>query len=218
MRILLVEDDKMLGKATAAGLKTAHAVDWCRTAEEASDALRTTDYDLVVLDINLPVKSGLDLLREMREKKDARPVLLLTARDALRHRVEGLNAGADDYLVKPFDLDELLARVAALIRRSKGQTTARTLRGGIVFDSAARTASKNGKTIPLSARELAVLGILANNVGRVISKAQIEEHIYDWSSEEIESNTIEVHVSALRRKLGKNFVRTIRGLGYMIEP
>jgi DNA-binding response OmpR family regulator len=218
MRILLVEDDKMLGKATAAGLKTAYAVDWCQTAEEAADALRTTEYDLVMLDINLPVKSGLDLLKEMRGKKDERPVLLLTARDAVRHRIEGLNVGADDYLTKPFDLDELLARAAALIRRSKGQTIPKILQGDIIFDRAAHTATKDGKVIPLSARELAVLEILINNIGRVISKTRIEEHIYDWSNEEIESNTIEVHVSSLRRKLGKTFIKTIRGLGYMISP
>ena len=218
MRILLVEDDKMLGKATTAGLKTAYAVDWCQTAEEAADAMRTTEYDLIMLDINLPVKSGLDLLKEMRRKKDERPVLLLTARDAVHHRIEGLNAGADDYLTKPFDLDELLARAAALIRRSKGQTTLKILQGDIIFDRTAHTATKGGKVIPLSARELAVLEILINNVGRVISKARIEEHIYDWSNEEIESNTIEVHVSSLRRKLGKAFIKTIRGLGYMVAP
>lgn len=218
MRVLLVEDDKMLGKATSAGLKASYAVDWCQTAEEAADALRTTDYDLIMLDVNLPAKSGLDLLREMRGKKDDRPVLLLTARDAVRHRIEGLNAGADDYLTKPFDLDELLARAAALIRRSKGQTTPKILQGGIIFDKAAHTATKDGKIIPLSGRELAVLEILINNIGRVISKARIEEHIYDWSSEEIESNTIEVHISSLRRKLGKTFIKTIRGLGYMITP
>lgn len=218
MRILLVEDDKMLGKATAAGLKTSYAVDWCETAEDALEALHTTKYALVILDINLPVKSGLDLLKEMRGEKDDRPVLLLTARDAVRHRVEGLNAGADDYLVKPFDLDELLARAAALIRRSKGQTGSQIAQGDVIFDVAAHTASKGGKPVPLSAREIAVLETLFSNVGRVISRAQIEEHIYGWSSEEIESNTIEVHISSLRRKLGKDFIKTIRGLGYMIAP
>ncbi|MDE2337602.1 MAG: response regulator transcription factor, partial [Alphaproteobacteria bacterium] len=145
-----------------------------------------------------------------------RPVLLLTARDAVRHKIEGLNAGADDYLTKPFDLDELLARAAALIRRSQRQAPSQVLPGGIVFDKAAHTASREGRAIPLSARELAVLEVLAGNVGRVISKARIEEHVYDWSDEGIESNTIEVHVSALRRKLGKDCIKTIRGLGYMI--
>ncbi len=216
MRILLVEDDRMLGKATADGLKTAYAVDWCQTAEDAAEALHTTDYDLAIFDINLPVKSGLDLLKEMRGGKDDRPVLFLTARDALRHKIEGLNAGADDYLTKPFDLDELLARVGALIRRSQRQMTPQSLQGGIVFDKAAHIAYKDGKAVPLSARELAVLEVLAGNVGRVVSKARIEEHVYDWSDEDIESNTIEVHISALRRKLGKTFIKTIRGLGYMI--
>ncbi len=216
MRILLVEDDRMLGKATADGLKTAYAVDWCRAAEDAAEALHTTRYDLVVLDVNLPVRSGLDLLKDMRDAKDDCPVLLLTARDALRQKVEGLNAGADDYLTKPFELDELLARVAALIRRSQRQMAPLMLAEGIVFDKTAHIASRDGHAVPLSARELAVLEVLAGNVGRVVSKARIEEHVYDWSNEDIESNTIEVHISALRRKLGKTLIKTIRGLGYMI--
>lgn len=216
MRILLVEDDAMLGKATLEGLKTAYAVDWCRNAEAAADALRATDYDLIVLDINLPRKSGLDLLREIRLQRDDRPVLFLTARDTIHHRVEGLNAGADDYLTKPFDLDELLARMGALLRRSKGRASPTVHWGDLVIDLQARSIMREGKDVSLSAREMAVLEVLLNNIGRVISRAQIEEHIYDWSGEDIESNTIEVHVSALRRKLGKNLIKTLRGLGYMI--
>ncbi len=217
MRILLVEDDAMLGRATESGLKISYAVDWCKNAEDAADALRTTDYDLVVLDINLPGKSGLDLLREIRRNKDARPVLLLTARDAVQHRIEGLNAGADDYLVKPFDLDELIARCGALIRRSNGRASALLTHQGMEFDPASRVVRVEGMTVHLSARELSILEILLNNLGRVISKARIEEHIYDWSADEIESNTVEVHVSSLRRKLGKQFIRTIRGLGYTVS-
>lgn len=217
MRILLVEDDVMLGKATASGLKTTYAVDWCQSAEDAADALRTTDYDLVVLDINLPGKSGLDLLKEVRSKKDDRPIMFLTARDAVQHRIAGLNAGADDYLVKPFDLDELIARSAALIRRSKGRSSATIVHGNLEFDPVSRTVKVDDKNIHLSARELAVLEILLSNAGRVVSKSRIEEQIYDWGSGEIESNTVEVHVSALRRKIGKDFIRTIRGLGYVIS-
>jgi DNA-binding response OmpR family regulator len=216
LRILLVEDDMMLGKATVTGLKNAYAADWCRNAEDAEEALRTTDYDALVLDINLPGQSGLEFLKKLRGNRDDRPVLLLTARDAVHHRVEGLNAGADDYLVKPFDLDELLARVGALIRRSQGRGSSTITHGDMVFDLTRHTVARDGKTIMLSGREQAILDILLNNTGRVISKAQIEERIYDWSSEEIESNTIEVHVSALRRKLGKDLIKTIRGLGYII--
>ncbi len=216
MRILLVEDDNMLGKATLAGLKTAYAADWCQNAEDAVEALHTTEYALIVLDINLPGQSGLELLKSIRIRKDDRPVLLLTARDAVHHRIEGLNAGADDYLVKPFDLNELLARIAALIRRSQGRGSAIVACGNITFDLSKHSALRDGKNIILSAREHAIVEILLNNIGRVVSKGQIEERVYDWSNEEIESNTIEVHISALRRKLGKDFIKTIRGLGYII--
>lgn len=216
MRILLVEDDIMLGKATVSGLKPSYAIDWCQNAEDAGEALRTIDYALVILDINLPGKSGLALLKEIRDSKDERPVLFLTARDGVHHKVEGLNAGADDYLVKPFDLDELLARIAALIRRSRGRASSTITSGDLIFDLAKHSVSKGGKNILLSAREYSILEILLNNIGRVISKSQIEEYIYDWSHEEVESNTIEVHVSSLRRKIGKDFIKTMRGLGYII--
>ena len=217
MRILLVEDDRMLGQATASGLKTAYAVDWCQSAEEAAEALRTTDYDLVVLDISLPGKSGLDLLKEVRLRKDNRPVMFLTARDAVQHRVTGLNAGADDYLVKPFDLDELIARSGALIRRSKGRAAPTMRFGKLEFDPGARSVKVDGKPVHLSARELAVLEILLNSAGQVVSKARIEENIYDWCTGDIESNTVEVHISALRRKIGRDCIRTIRGLGYVFS-
>lgn len=217
MRVLLVEDDSMLGKATAEGLRTAYAVDWCESAEDASAALRTTPYDLIILDINLPGQSGLDLLKDLRGANDQRPVLFLTARDSISHRIEGLNVGADDYLVKPFDLDELIARAGALIRRSQGRASPEINCGKINYNPSAKQAKKNGKIVKLSGRELAVLEILMTQLGKVISKAQIEERIYDWDSGDIESNTIEVHISALRRKLGKDLVKTIRGVGYMIE-
>ena len=218
MRVLLVEDDKNLGKATAEGLKELYAVDWVTAAEEAQEALATTSYALVVLDINLPGISGLKLLKEQRQHKNQIPVLLLTARDAVRHRIEGLNAGADDYLVKPFDLDELLARCAALIRRSGGQASPVITHKDLSYEPASGHLEKAGKTVSLSGRERAVFDCLIRNIGRSISKEKIIESIYDWSSEEIESNTVEVHIAALRRKLGKELIKTNRGIGYMILP
>ncbi len=216
MRLLLVEDDRNLGKATAEGLKESFAVDWVRSAEEAEDALATMQYDLGVFDINLPEKSGLDLLKGLRRNKNGLPVLLLTARDAVYHRVEGLNTGADDYLVKPFDLDELLARCAALVRRSQSEGQPIIVIDGLSYEPASGKLQKNEKNIPLSARERAVFDVLAHNVNRPVSKKMIEERIYDWGSENIESNTIEVHIAALRRKIGRETIKTIRGVGYMI--
>lgn len=207
----------MLGKATVEGLKIAFAVDWCESAEDASAALKATPYDLVIMDINLPGQSGLDLLKDLRGANDDRPVLFLTARDTVRQRIEGLNAGGDDYLVKPFDLDELIARSSALIRRSQGRSSPEIAIGNISYDPGAKKVTQDGSTVKLSGRELAVLEILITHPGKVISKTQIEEHIYDWDSGNIESNTIEVHISALRRKLGKDLIKTIRGVGYMVE-
>lgn len=216
MRLLLVEDDRNLGKATAEGLREIYAVDWARSAEEAEDALATTPYTLMVLDINLPGASGLDLLTGLRKKKNNIAVLLLTARDAVRHRVEGLNSGADDYLVKPFDLDELLARCAALVRRSEGQGIPVLRYGDMAYEPATGYLERGGQAISLSGRERAIFDMLMRNIDRPVSKEKIMEGIYDWSSEQVESNTIEVHIAALRRKLGKETIRTIRGVGYMI--
>ncbi|MGH1398010.1 MAG: response regulator [Alphaproteobacteria bacterium] len=216
MRLLLVEDDKNLGQATAEGLKDSYAVDWVMNAEEAEDALSTTEYSAIVLDINLPGASGLDLLKARRKAKDQIPVLLLTARDAIHQRVEGLNVGADDYLVKPFDLDELLARCAALIRRGTGQVTPIIEHKDLSYETATGHLEKEGATITLSGREKAIFDHLIRNIDRPISKDKIVESVYDWSSEEIESNTIEVHIASLRRKLGRDLIKTIRGVGYMI--
>jgi len=216
MRLLLVEDDRHLGKATEEGLRESFAVDWVCSAEEAHNAMDTMKYDLAVLDINLPGQSGLDFLKNIRKTKNAIPVLLLTARDAVYHRVEGLNAGADDYLVKPFDLDELLARCSALLRRSKGQIEPIVKIQDVAFEPATGKLEKSEKNIVLSARERAIFDVLIHNIDRPVSKAKIEERIYDWGSEDIESNTIEVHISGLRRKLGRDFIRTLRGVGYMI--
>lgn len=216
MRLLLVEDDKHLGKATTEGLREAFAVDWVQGTEEAEDAISTVSYDLVVLDVNLGKKSGLDFLKELRANKNTIPVLLLTARDTIQQRVEGLNAGADDYLVKPFDLDELLARCAALLRRSQGQAQPVIAVHGVEFEPASGKLTKSGQPVPLSARERAIFDVLIHNIDRPVSKSRIEERIYDWNSGDIESNTIEVHISGLRRKIGKDFIKTIRGVGYMI--
>jgi len=176
-------------------------VDLADTAEDAEAALDTTAYDLVVLDINLPGKSGLELVGDLRKRRKNIPVLALTARDTIKQKVEGLNAGADDYLVKPFDLDELLARLQALFRRSNGRQTPHIVNGTITLGPAARTVQKNGKPVNLSAREFAVLAILMENVGKVMNKQEIEDKLYGWDIE-IESNAVEVHVSHLRKKLG----------------
>ena len=218
MRLLLVEDDENLGKATADGLRCGFAVDWVTSAEQATAALATTPYDLLLLDIQLPGKSGLDLLREIRGGKDRRPVLILTARDAVKHRVEGLNAGADDYVIKPFDLDELLARCSALARRAQGRAEPEIVWGDVTYEPATGSVTKGGYAIPLSGRERAIFDTLMSNMGRAISRSRIEDRIYDWASETVESNTVEVHISALRRKLGRELIKTIRGVGYMVPP
>ncbi len=216
MRILLVEDDEELGRATEQGLKTSFAVDWVKSAELAESAISTVDYELLILDINLPGKSGLSLLRELRKKKVLTPLLLLTARNAVEHRVEGLNAGADDYLIKPFDLDELIARCGALLRRGEVAEPA-IVHGDLYYEPATAYTSIAGTEVKLSAKENAVLNCLVRNLGRPVSKKKIEQSIYDWSSELVESNTIEVHIAALRRKLGKDLITTSRGIGYSIQ-
>lgn len=216
MRLLLVEDDVNLGKATREGLHESYAVDWVVSAEEAEDALSANEYELIVLDINLPGKSGLELLAKLRQKKHQLPVLLLTALDEVRHRVEGLNTGADDYVVKPFDLDELLARCAALIRRSNLQGAPFINHKTLTYEPATGHLVNNGQTILLSARERAVFDCLIRNINRPVSKDKIFRDVYDWSSEDIESNTIEVHIASLRKKLGREMIKTIRGVGYYI--
>ena len=217
MRILLVEDDDLLGRATQRGLQTVYAADWVTSAEDAHDAMATHRYDLLVLDINLPGQSGLAWLTGLRKNNNDIPCLFLTARDATYHRVEGLNAGADDYLVKPFDLDELLARCAALLRRAHGRAKPVIEHHGISYDPIAQRVTLDGISVALAARELAVLSCLLHNSGSVLSKQQIEQHIYDWSNDDIGSNTIEVYISTLRRKLGKDLIKTVRNIGYVIE-
>ncbi|MAS87123.1 MAG: DNA-binding response regulator [Micavibrio sp.] len=216
MRLLLVEDDKNLGTATAQGLRDQFAVDWVMSAEEAEEAIAVTDYSMIVLDVGLPGKSGLEFLENLRQNKKEIAVLLLTARDAVYHRVEGLNKGADDYLVKPFDLDELLARCTALLRRSHGYSNPTITHRDIIYETSTGHLQKGDAGIILTARERAVFDCLIRNIDRAVSKERIMQNIYDWSSEDIESNTIEVYISSLRRKLGADFIKTIRGVGYMV--
>jgi len=216
MRILLVEDDEMIGDAVRKGLRDeGAAVDWVRSVRHAELALEGATYDAVLLDLGLPGGDGLDLLRALRGRGDDTPMLILTARDAVSDRVAGLDAGADDYLVKPFALDELSARVRALLRRRAGRVDPQLRHGELVVDPATREVRLAGEPVSLSAREYAVLLALMERPAAVLSRAQLEERVYGWG-EEVGSNAIEVHVHALRRKLGAQTIRTIRGVGYTL--
>ncbi len=216
MRLLLVEDDRLLGRGLRTGLsQRGFAVDWTETAEDAEAALETTAYDAVVLDLGLPGMDGLTLLRRRRAARDATPILVLTARDTVDDRVAGLDAGGDDYLVKPFALAELQARLRALVRRRAGEA-APTLRSGrIELDPAARTVRLDGAPVALSGREFSVLHDLMLHAGRIVSRGQLEDAVYGWG-DEVGSNAIEVHVHNLRRKLGTDAVQTVRGSGYLV--
>jgi DNA-binding response OmpR family regulator len=216
MRLLLVEDDSILGNGIEAGLKQAgFAVDWARDGHAAQLALQTTEYELIVLDLGLPRVSGLDVLQQLRSKGSDLPVLLLTARDTVRDRVSGLEAGADDYLVKPFDLAELVARIRALLRRAHGRSTATIRYGDLVLAPDSLSVVRGDRIIPLSARECAILTDLLEHRGAVLSRSRLEESLYGWN-EEIDSNAVEVHIHHLRKKLGNDLIKTLRGAGYMI--
>jgi two-component system OmpR family response regulator len=218
VRILLAEDDPLLGEAIASHLaQVAHAVDWVRDGAAADAALRAQTFDLVVLDLGLPRMSGKDVLKHMRDRALATPVLIITAADAIADRVAGLDAGADDYLVKPFALAELEARIRALIRRSNGHDRNVLVNGPLAFDTAARTATVDGAMVDLSSRELAVLELLLLRCGRVIAKEQFVEHLCGWD-QDVTANAIEVYVHRLRRKLEPAgvHVQTVRGLGYYL--
>ncbi|MBL8504253.1 MAG: response regulator transcription factor [Rhodocyclaceae bacterium] len=216
MKILLVEDDRLLGDGIRAGLMQAgFAVDWAQDGRAAELALSGEAYDAVVLDLGLPRLSGMEVLARARAARNAVPVLILTARDTVPDRIAGLDAGADDYLVKPFDLGELQARLRALLRRAGNQAEPVLSHGELRLDPAARSVTREGRPVELSAREFAVLHALLLNAGRVLSKAQLEEKLYGWG-EEIESNAVEVFVHHLRRKLAPDLIRTVRGVGYMI--
>jgi len=216
MRILVIEDDRLLGDALQAGLmQRGFAVDWVQDGAQGDTALKAETYAAVVLDLGLPKLSGLELLRRQRAAGNAVPVLILTARDAVDDRVKGLDSGADDYVVKPFDLDELAARLRALTRRVRGEASALLRVNGVELDPAEHRVRYQGKPVELTAREFALLHELMLNVGRVLSRQQLEQRLYAWG-EEIESNAIEVHVHHLRRKLAPQLVRTVRGVGYFL--
>jgi DNA-binding response OmpR family regulator len=216
MRILLVEDDAMLGEAVRKGLAVqSHAVDWARDGETAAGLWRSANYDLVLLDLGLPKRDGLGVLKDARRDGQETPVLILTARDAVNDRVGGLDAGADDYLLKPFDLDELLARVRALGRRHAGRAQPKVEHLDLVLDLAERSAVFKGDAVALTRREFALLAALVEQPGRVWTREQLVERLYGWN-EEIASNALDVHVHALRRKLTADFIRNARGVGYYV--
>lgn len=217
MRVLVVEDDPLLGDAIQAGLREmGHAVDWVRDGPAADVALRDEAYAAVVLDLGLPRRDGLEVLRAARARGARVPVLILTARDTVADRIGGLDAGADDYLVKPFDLGELAARLRALARRAAGRAAPRLTVAGVELDPAAHRVWYGGREVELSAREFALLHALMRHAGRVLSRAQIEEQLYAWG-EEVESNAVEVHVHHLRRKLAPDLIVTVRGVGYLMR-
>lgn len=218
MRVLLIENDHVLGAAIRDHvLASGHAVDWMQRLDDARLALKSVSYELVLLDLNLPDGRGLDLLRELRATGSKVPVIITTAQDQVAIRIEGLNSGADDYLVKPFDLAEMGARIAAVARRYGGDPSPEISAAGLTVDIGRRVATINGKPADLTAREWPVLERLFARRGAVVTKSEIEDSLYAFGAE-VESNAVEVYVSRLRKKLGKDFVKTIRGLGYQVNP
>jgi two-component system, OmpR family, response regulator QseB len=216
MRLLVVEDDDVLLDGLKVGLVLAgFTVDTVMTVADARSALEHARFDAVVLDVMLPDGTGLDLLRHVRDRRDRVPVLLLTAKDATADKISGLDAGADDYLGKPFDLDEVAARLRAIIRRGEGRSEGTLQSQGVTLDPARMEARRDNSVIPLSRREFAIINALMQNPGMIFSKSVLEEKLYGWQ-EDVESNTIEVHVHKLRAKLGTAFIETVRGVGYRV--
>lgn len=216
MRVLLVEDDAMIAQGLQTALRQAgFAVDWMRDGASAAAALKTSVFDVVLLDLGLPHRDGIDVLRELRKRGDKTPVIILTARDEIQHRIAGLDAGADDYVVKPFDLDEVMARMRSVLRRATGRGDSTIQHGELLLDLAARTIEHNGTPVTLSAHEYAVLEALLQRPGAVLSRAQLEDRLYGWD-EQIGSNAVEVYIHGLRRKLGSDVIRTLRGIGYFV--
>jgi len=219
MRVLLVEDDELLGDGICTGLKHyGHTVDWVKDGRAAYKALtsQVDSFDSIVLDLGLPKLGGLEVLKAIREENIPTPVVILTARDTIDDRVKGLDAGADDYLTKPFDLEELCARLRALQRRSKSRATPTLIYGNITLDPAAHVVYLGEEEVLISRREYALLHKLLENSGRVISREQLNQTLYGWG-ENIDSNALEVHIHNLRKRFGTNLIRTIRGVGYMAE-
>lgn len=217
MRLLLVEDDNALGEGLRLGLRQeGYTVDWLEDGASALHALLSEDFDLLVLDLGLPRMSGLQVLRELRRSGSALPVLILTARDATEDRIAGLDAGADDYLVKPFDLDELKARLRALLRRSAGRAELRIEHAGVSLDPSSQQVSYQGKPVPMTPKEYLLLHELLSQPGKVLTRERLVQLLYGWD-EEAESNTLEVHIHHLRKKLFSSLIRTVRGVGYLVE-
>jgi two-component system response regulator QseB len=220
MRLLLVEDDAMIGESVRKGLRQeGYVVDWVQDGAAADLALKFPDrsepYTLVLLDVGLPRKDGFAVLEGLRRRKNRVPVLILTARDAVSDRVKGLDHGADDYLVKPFSLDELAARIRAVLRRHAGRAEPVIAYGGLTLDPSARKVTCRGKDLAVSAREFSLLEALLDRPGKALSRAQLEERLYGWG-EEVASNSVEVHVHNLRKKLGEGAIQTVRGVGYAL--
>ncbi|MEH0165550.1 response regulator transcription factor [Paucibacter sp. JuS9] len=216
MRILLVEDDSMIGEQLLDLLRAEdYAVDWVRDGELADAALQAQAYDLVLLDLGLPRKDGMSVLRSLRARKQAMPVLIMTARDAVEQRIAGLDAGADDYVLKPFDLDELLARIRALLRRASGRAEPVYSHKGVSINPVSREVLAEGRPVTLSAREWAVLEPLLARPGLVLSRQQLEEKLYSWK-DEISSNAVEVYIHGIRKKLGAGLIENVRGVGYRV--
>jgi len=217
MRILLIEDDQILGSSLKKALeKHAYGIDWLRDGESGLAAAESSEFAAIVLDLNLPKLNGIGVLKALRKKGNHVPVLLLTALDSVLQKVDGLDQGADDYMVKPFDLDELLARLRALIRRREGRVETTIRCGDVEIDPAAMVARRNGAPVPLTAKEFHLLKLLMERSGRYVTKNDIEYALYDTQSA-VESNTTEVTIYNLRKKLGPEFIKSIRGVGYMIE-
>jgi two-component system response regulator QseB len=220
MRILVVEDDRMIAKGLERALRQqGYTVDGVADGRSAAEALRTERFDLVLLDLGLPGRDGIEVLRELRGRGDATPVIIVTARDDVQNRIAGLDAGADDYIVKPFDLDEVAARMRSVLRRVAGRGDPRIRHRGIALDPVTHEVERDGEPVVLSAHEFSVLEALLQRPGSVLSRAQLEDRIYGWGGS-VESNAIEVYVHGLRRKLGSDVIRTLRGVGYFVpkEP
>ena len=216
MRVLLVEDDRMIGEAMKQSLKdAAYAVDWVRDGQTAMTTLESQEYGVLLLDLGLPGKDGLEVLRLLRTRGTLTPVVIITARDALEDRIRGLDGGADDYVLKPFEMSELLARMRAVVRRRAGVAAPLLVSGALSLDPATREASIDGKSTRLSAREFALLQALMVRPGAILSRSELEDRIYGWN-EEVESNAVEFLIHALRKKLGGNSVKNVRGVGWMV--